>query len=96
MKIRDSLASWTHTEEVNAALLTFLSDKAVKAKREQRKELRIRTNSAGLRARRPSGTFARLFGLSNPTLPSFHSKRKLFDIFAIRDQVVSSVCKEVD
>jgi hypothetical protein len=53
MKIRDSLASWTHTEEVNAALLTFLSDKAVKAKRERRKELRIRTNSAGLRARRP-------------------------------------------
>ena len=53
MKIRDSLASWTHTEEVNVELLTFLIDKAVKAKRERRKELRIRTNSAGLRARRP-------------------------------------------
>ena len=83
MKIRDSLASWTHTEEVNVELLTFLSDKAVKAKRERRKELRIRTNSAGLRARRPLRDIR-------------ETVRSLEFLFAIRDQVVSSVCKEVD
>jgi hypothetical protein len=34
MKIHDSVASWTHTEDVNAELLNFLGEKAVKAKRE--------------------------------------------------------------
>jgi hypothetical protein len=34
MKIHDSVACWTHTEEVNARLLNFLGEKAVKAKHE--------------------------------------------------------------